>query len=190
MRAIRERFDIMDNYTNSTHISFYGAEIVAFNARKIIEGIAFACMIALENGINFIPRDTKGQWNAEVIFKRLKSKGYDILPVPHTYRDATDNEKKERNASYVIYNIEEHTLTYDDMIRIYQYMHNWAHELNPYIEKDRSKYLKEHYKKLIDNVVAIANMISSHYISIKGRGYYAVLKDQSDGLTKVISLNK
>jgi hypothetical protein len=75
MRMIRERFDLMDQFTRNTQITYSGAEIVAYNARKIVEGIAFGCLVAIENSLNSVPRDAKGQYNAEAIFKTLKKRG-------------------------------------------------------------------------------------------------------------------
>ena len=39
----------MDQYTNSTQLTFVGAENIAYNARKVVEGIAFACVVALDH---------------------------------------------------------------------------------------------------------------------------------------------
>ncbi len=45
-----------------------------FTEVKIIEAIAFGCLIGLENGLKVIPRDAQGQYNAETIFKTLSKK--------------------------------------------------------------------------------------------------------------------
>lgn len=189
MRLIRERFDLIDSYTRKNRMSFLGAETIAFNTRKIIEAISYGCLISLENSLGFVPRDIKGQWNAEAILKRLKTKGIDALPIPCWARTATREEQETTNANHFVSNVPEHELSYDELVTIYQYMHGWAHELNPYVEANRFKYLSENYKILIDNVVKISNFISNHYILIKGKGFYSVLKDENDGLSKLILLN-
>jgi hypothetical protein len=36
--------------------------------------------VATENGIKHVPRDAKGQWNAEKVFDSLKKKGFGSVP--------------------------------------------------------------------------------------------------------------
>lgn len=50
--------------------------------------------MAIENGLKHIPRDAQGQWNAEEIFKSLKSKNLMILPSPSRLRPATLQEQQ------------------------------------------------------------------------------------------------
>jgi YD repeat-containing protein len=102
-----------------------------------VEGIAFACLVATENGIKHVPRDAKGQWNAETILKNLKKKKIDTLPSPSIIRQPTEQERTENSGvSLVIEGIPARRLSHDDLIAIYQRIHPWLHEANPYTEPD------------------------------------------------------
>lgn len=190
MRVIRERFDLMDQITRKTGITYSEAEIVAYNARKIVEGIAFGCLVAAEHGLNHVPQDARGQYNAEAIFRRLDRRELKILPSPSEARQATPREQSETGAKVVLEGIPLRRLTYIELIEIYRQLHEWAHELNPYVVGDRQAYVKARLPVLFDSVQKISLFISNHVISIQGHGFFCVLKDEIDGLTKVISLQK
>ena len=70
MSAIRDRLDVVDRLANSTGNDFGRAETASFHGRKIVEGIAFGCLVATEKGLKRVPRDARGQWNAELILQR------------------------------------------------------------------------------------------------------------------------
>ena len=59
MTTIRHRLDVIETIRQSQIDDFSRAETAAFHGRKIIEGISFACLVALENGIKHVPRDAK-----------------------------------------------------------------------------------------------------------------------------------
>jgi len=68
MQAIRNRFDLVDLLKGGDLTSFSINETAAFHGRKILEAIAFSSLVTVEHGLNEVPRDAKGQWNAEKIF--------------------------------------------------------------------------------------------------------------------------
>src|SRR5688572_3043490 len=51
MSAIRDRLDVIDRLASTTGADFARAEAAAFHGRKIVEGIAFACLVATEKGL-------------------------------------------------------------------------------------------------------------------------------------------
>jgi hypothetical protein len=52
------RLDAVDALRSSKVIGFPIAESAAFQGRKIVEAIAFACLVATEHGLNTVPRAT------------------------------------------------------------------------------------------------------------------------------------
>jgi hypothetical protein len=74
MRTIRGRLDLIEQLKEAAGVDFLKAESAAFQGRKIVEAIAFGCLVAVENGLNAVQRDAKGQWNAEDILKNLDKK--------------------------------------------------------------------------------------------------------------------
>jgi hypothetical protein len=180
----------MDSYTNATQITYVAAENVAYNARKIVEATAFACLIALDHGLKSVPRDAKGKWNAEDIIRNIQAKGLKVWPNPSDCRQATAQETSETGATAVLDGQPHRRLDHSQLIAIYKRLHRWAHEINPYLNTTHDDFLKNNYQSLISDVKALAGFISNHTIIIQGKGFYCVLKDRADGLTKVIAFER
>ena len=190
METIRERFDSIDQLKNAPTQTFSQAEASAFHGRKIVEAIAFACLVATENGLKNVPRDAKRQWNAESIFKSLKSKGITVLPSPSVLRHATPEEQKENNVKFVIDGIPERRLSHEDLIAIYQSLHAWLHEVNPYLHASHATFLSSKSSKLWADLRRLRLFVERHCISIRGEAFFSVLWDAEDGKTKIGSLSK
>jgi hypothetical protein len=188
MSAIRDRLDAIDKFASSAGGDFARAEAAAFQGRKVIEGIAFACLVATEKGLKHIPRDAKGHWNAESILKSLSSKNINTFPSPSIIRKPTEEEHSRDNVNVVIEGVPERRISADDLIEMYQRMHRWLHELNPYVAKDRATFYSTKGQQLWSDLSAIGRFIERHFISIKGIGFFCVLRDINDGQTKVLPL--
>ena len=190
MMTIRSRLDVIESLSNLSGNDFSRAETAAFHGRKIIEGIGFACLVAIENGLKHVPRDARGQWNAETILKSLKSKSIPTLPSPSIIRKASISERETDSVKAVIEGVPERRISHDDLIAIYQSMHRWLHEINPYTEPDRSAFYAKRGQSLWDDLVRINRFVEKHFISISGEGFFCVLRDNMDGSTKVMPLSR
>jgi len=190
MWAIRGRFDVIGALRQSNADSFSRAESAAFHGRKIVESIAFACLVALDNGLKSIPRDAKGQWNAEAIFKSLKSKNLTVLPSPSNIRQATLEEKSSSGASMTVEGIVERRLTHDQLIEVYQRLHPWLHEVNPYSYQGYDEFYAQKSAALWKDLERLHLFLERHFISIHGAAFYCVLFDSKDHQTKVVPLTK
>jgi len=190
MWTIRGRFDVISVLRQSNLDSFSRAESAAFHGRKIVEAIAFACLVAIDNGIKKIPPDAKGQWNAETIFKRLKAKNLNVLPSPSKIGQPTDEEARVNNVKFTIEGIPERRLTHENIIEIYQRLHAWLHEINPYNNKGHEEFYLQKSDMLWEDLERLQLFVERHFISIHGSGFYCVLHDTQDNQTKVIPLNK
>lgn len=190
MSVIRDRLDTIDSLAAGSGGDFSRAEASAFHGRKVVEGIAFGCLVATENGMKQIPRDAKGQWNAESILKSLSSKNIKTFPSPSIIRNPTDEERKRDNVNVVIEGIQERRITNLDFIAMYQRMHRWLHELNPYVAHDRATFYAKNGQQLWDDLSMINRFIERHFISIAGQGFFCILRDSADNQTKVLPLSK
>lgn len=190
MLTIRDRFDIIGTLQDASSEPFSRAETAAIHGRKIVEAIAFGCLVAIENGLNTVPRDAKGQWNAEDIFKSLKSKGLSVLPSPSIIRQATPDEQRENNVKAVFEGIPERRLTHDDLISIYKSLHAWLHEVNPYVHSEHANFYTQKAETLWSDLAKLRLFMERHVISIHGAAFFCVLWDSEDGQTKVSSLSK
>lgn len=190
MQVVRGRLDIIETLSNSGVDDYGKTEMAAFHGRKIIEAIAFGCLIGLENGLKVIPRDAQGQYNAETIFKALNKKRLEIFPSPSLIRDATQEEIKEHNVKGVIYGVPERRITKEELIKKYQRMHNWLHELNPYTKEGQVIFHQKNAAQLWKDLNEISLFLQSHVMSINGEAFFCTLKDKIDGKTKVGSLSK
>jgi hypothetical protein len=192
MRTIRNRFDIIETLRQSEleANSFSKAETATFHGRKIIEAIAFACLVTVEHGLKVIPKDAKGQWNAEKIFKSLKAKKLNVMPRPSIFRKATESETIKSGAKITIEGVPEKQLTDEELIEIYQGFHAWLHEINPYTHEGVDKFYEEKSPNLWRDLERLHRFIERHFISIRGASFFCVLKDSKDFETKVIPLQK
>lgn len=190
MNIIRDRLDVIDALSKMPINSYSKSEIAAFHGRKIIEAIAFGCLVCVRNGLRYIPKDAHGQYNAETIIKSFIKKGIDIFPSPSEIRYATEAGKNESHVDVIVQGIPDRRITKEELIKIYQRMHNWLHELNPYTKEGQEVFHQKNSEQLWSDLENIKRFLQSHIISIKGEAFLCVLKDKTDGLTKVASLSK
>jgi len=190
MKIIRNRLDLINSLRTVNVDSFSKDETAAFHGRKIIEGIAFACLAATEHGLKEVPRSAKGQWNAEKLLKKLKAKNISTFPSPSIIRHATKPEQQSNNVKVVVEGIPEKRISLDGLITIYQGLHRWLHEVNPYVENDRESFLLKYEDSLWNGLSKLEKFIEKHFISISGEGFFCVLRDDQDTTTKIIPLSK
>jgi hypothetical protein len=137
-----------------------------------------------------VPRDAKGQWNAETILKNLSSKNISTLPSPSIIRNASPIEQEQHDVKGVIEGVAERRISHDELIEIYQRMHRWLHEINPYTEPDRESFHAKYGQLLWEDLIRINRFIEKHFISISGEAFFCVLRDHVGGLTKIGSLSR
>ena len=191
MWAIRTRFETIQTLKSSTLNNFSRAESAAFHGRKIVEGIAFACLVAYENHFQNIPKEAKGKWNPAVIFKELKKKKVDVIPSPSVLRLPIAGESlPNTKINKIIEGIPENRITHEQLIEMYNRMHVWLHELNPYTHSEKSTFYDQKYQTLWDDLDGLYKFIEKHFISINGKAFYCVLFDSVDNGTKVFPLDK
>jgi hypothetical protein len=190
MHTIRFRFDHVRSLYETSQSEFLVAETAALHGRKIIEAIAFGCLVATDNSLKAIPRDAKGQWNAEKIFDRLHSKGNEVFPSPSVIRNATEEEMSRENVKRIIEGQPHLRMTPTELVSVYRALHSWLHEFNPYYGHTRDSMMGANSTKLWDDLKRVEGLVAKHFISIRGHGFFCVLRDDIDGKTKVGSFSK
>ena len=181
---IRARYEIINDLQVSIESDFASLETAAFHMRKSIEGIAFGCLVALENGLKTIPRDAQGQWNADRIFIRLLKQP--DLVFPEAFKREDPPEGVDPRIRHHIVPNEQANLNVDQVRKIYRRSHKWTHEWNPYIESLSGDFDK-HRAELVDDVPKIWNWLLTHMIGIGGRVFLGLLKDGDDQAVRVAS---
>lgn len=190
MAIARKRLDTIAVIKASIGDPFSKAEMVAFHGRKIVEAIAFGCLVAIENGLKNIPQDSVGQWNAEAIFKRLDAKRLTIFPSLGVVRKETEEEKTRHNVAATIEGQPDRRLSRAEHCDIYSRMHRWLHEISPYVEADRRNFLQQHEANLWDDFQRLGRFVERHIIAIANQMFFCVLRDKVDGQTKVRPLSE
>jgi hypothetical protein len=190
MKSMRARLDMINTLEAMEGDAFSIAETAAFHGRKVVEGIAFACLVATEHGLKHVPRDAKGKWNAEDILKSLLKKNLQVFPSPSVIRLSSSGEHASTGAKATIEELSDQRLTHDDLIATYQRLHRWLHELNPYVSADREAFYASHGQVLWDDLRSLNRFIERHFISIRGEAFFCILRDKADGDTKIVSLSK
>lgn len=191
MQVIRFRLDYIRALKTLDMLPFIRAETAAFHGRKIIEGIAFACLTTIENSMKEIPRDAVGQWNARNILNSLQRKNLETaFPSPSIIRKPTDEEIKENGWISATIEGQPHLrMTIEDLVHVYERLHGWLHEINPYTNNHKD-YFQKNENVLWDDLEKVDSFIDKHTLSIKGEMFFCVLRDSVDGQTKVTSLSK
>jgi len=174
MARIRARFDLIDYLMQVGEKDTSVDELIAFQMRKIVEGTAFACLVACENGMKAIPRDAQGQWNADNIFSRLAKRKMLSLPMPGMIGP---NSEEDQAKSGVQWHVSDTIppFTIDDYRELYRRLHYWLHENNPYV--GRQELEKNDREQLWDDARRLGAVLSAHFISIGTTAFYCELKD-------------
>jgi hypothetical protein len=189
MSVIADRFKVISQIHHAGKGNFSNSEALAFQLRKIVEGTAFGCLVAIENGLKKIPKDAVGQWNADKIFAALSKRDINVLPNPSVLRAATQAEIKSDNVQFAIEGQPDKCLTISEIRRIYRATHGWLHERNPYVGSN-ADFLRKNENELWSNGTKVFEMLERHFIGIGGEAFYCVLADINDGLTKVQPFSK
>ncbi|WP_213982209.1 hypothetical protein [Sphingomonas sp. dw_22] len=183
MTNVRARFEVIESLKLNQNSGFAQLETAAFHLRKSIEGIAFGCLVAMEQGLKEVPRDAKGQWNADNIFGRLKKR--DQLVFPEAFRREDPPLDGDPQVKHHIVANKEANLSIEQVRDIYRRSHKWLHEWNPYVEK-LGKELKQSTDDLLIDIQSIWNWIVQHMIGIGGHVFLGFLKD-TDGQVRVVA---
>lgn len=189
MQAIRNRFDLVDLLKGGDLTSFSINETAAFHGRKILEAIAFSSLVTVEHGLNEVPRDAKGQWNAEKIFENLSRKNILSLASPSAIRYPNASEM-HLNTQLVFDGIPERRIDLAELKSMYQRMHRWMHEMNPYTYGGYEAFIRDNSRVLWGDLSRLYLFLETHFVAIRGAGFICVLRDSQDGLTKVKAMAK
>jgi hypothetical protein len=183
MTNVRARFEVIDGLKVNEGSGFAELETAAFHLRKSIEGIAFGCLVAMEQGLKEVPRDAIGQWNADNIFIRLKRR--DQLVFPESFKRENPPLDSDPKVSHHIVPRKEANLSIDEVRDIYRRSHKWLIEWNPYIERIGKDFGKSR-ADLLRDIQSVWQWIVAHMIGIGGHVFLAFLKD-GDGHVRVVS---
>jgi hypothetical protein len=136
------------------------------------------------------PRDVLFNWNPDKIFAKLAKKKISVFPSPSLIRAASPEERAAHQATITIEGQPSRRIEVQDLIKMYEKLHPWLHEINPYKSKRGSNISEVEINALLSLIQTIHKFIEKHLISINGKAYFAVIKDDKDGLAKVIPLDK
>jgi hypothetical protein len=184
MTRIRARFETIDLLDPDQSYELSVLETVAFHLRKIIEGIAFGCLVAIENGLKAVPRDAVGQWNADIIFARLKKREQLAFPEPFERQDPPAGSDPKVNHHLVPR--KDLTMSVDEMRDCYRRTHPWLHEWNPYVPSHATDFEKRRADLLRDEI-AVRNVMWQHMIGIGGEVFLGYLKHPGDEQVRVVA---
>ncbi|MEJ6593572.1 hypothetical protein [Parasphingorhabdus sp.] len=170
---IRARYEIIDNLHREANSDFAVLETSAFHIRKSIERFAFGCLVALDNGLKKIPRDARGQWNADKKFAKLPKQKELVFPRSFR-RDNPPLGSDPRVSNHIVKRLEIN-LTVDDVRAIYRRSHKWLHEWNPYLESFGRDFEKSK-AELLSDLPKIWDWLLQNLIGIGGKVFLGLLK--------------
>ena len=186
MFRIRERFATIHELSQNP-ASWSVGETIGTHLRKIIEGIAFGCVIATEHSVKNAPRNATGHWNAESIFVALKKLGEFPYPDPNQIRLPTPEETRAHRPKVVIEGLIGNRIPVDDLRDIYRRTHPWTHEDNPYVARPAND---KNFAQLLADADRVEAMLLVHRIGIEGRSFICTFYDSQTGELKVFPIEK
>lgn len=184
MTNVRARYEIINRLNLNKKSGFAELETAAFHLRKSIEGIAFGCLVALEHGLKEVPREARGQWNADNIFAKLQKQQQ--LAFPQSFKREDPPEGSDPIVRHHIVIKPETNLAVDEVRDIYRRSHKWLHEWNPYVER-LSKDFEKNKSDLLIDTPKIWSWIVQHMITINGKVFLGILHDPADGQLRIVS---
>ena len=187
MTNIRARHELVSGLGLRPSSEFVDFETAAFHLRKTIEGVAFGCLVALENGLKKIPRDARGQWNADKIFSKLKKR--DELVFPESFKRENPDGSAGIVVQHHIVPRKETNLTVEEVRNIYRRLHVWNHEWNPYVAENKTKF-KQRKAEVIEFGPKLWNWLVVHMIGIGGEIFLAGLKEGPEGRVNLVAATK
>lgn len=137
----------------------------------------------MEQGLKEVPRDARGQWNADNIFARLKKR--DQLVFPEAFKREDPPADGDPIVNHHIVPNKGANLSIDDVRDIYRRSHKWLHEWNPYVER-LGKEFPQSKSDLLADIPSVWNWIVQHMIGIGGHVFLGILKDV-DGQVRVVA---
>src|SRR3990167_2982677 len=191
MMLMRKRFDKINAEREHTIDVFLKAEACALQGRKIIEGIAHWCVIALSKGIGRASRSFTHGWNAEKILGVLSKNQYEsVFPSPSIMRGSSSTELAMHGTSITVEGVPDRRIVRAELVRMYNRLHVWNHEINPFKYPDgQLDFLTMHEQRLWDDLIVLWKFIEKHAVSLNGQMFFCVLKDNIDGNVKLLSLS-
>lgn len=184
MTNVRARFEIVEGLNLNSESGFAAFETAAFHLRKSIEGVAFGCLVAFDQAFKEVPRDARGQWNADNIFIRLKRR--ETLVFPESFRRENPPEGSDPAVKHHMVACPDINLAVDQVRDIYRRSHKWLHEWNPYIER-LGNDIEKSKAELLADLPRFWNWILQHKIGIGGHIFLGLLKDPTDNQVRIIS---
>lgn len=184
MTNVRARYEVIESLRLDENAGFAEFETAAFHLRKSIEGVAFGCLVAIDQAFKEVPRDARGQWNADNIFIRLKKR--ELLVFPESFKRENPPAGSAPLVKHHLVSRPDVNLDVDEVREIYRRSHKWLHEWNPYIER-LGKDLVKSKSELLADLPKFWNWIVQHRIEIDGHIFLGILKDPRDNQVRVIS---
>ena len=187
MTNVRARYEVIESLSLDQNAGFAEFETAAFHLRKSIEGVAFGCLVAIDQAFREVPRDARGHWNADNIFIRLKKN--DPLVFPESFERESPPAGSAPLVKHHLVSRPAVNLGVDEVREIYRRSHKWLHEWNPYVER-LGKNLEKSKSELLTDLPKFWNWIVQHRIGIGGHVFLGILKDPQDNQVRVISAER
>lgn len=185
MFLVRHRLDMLQQLSDMDGDERMKGETIALQGRKVVESIAYACLIATDNSGIQLPRKVLKEWHAPTIFKSLVKQTPYAFPSPSMVRSPNAEEAINNPGIKAVFEgIPNRRQTYEDLLGMAAHFNLWLHETNPYTTS------RLDYKRLLNDAKLIDDFLVSHAMTIAGVGYMCVLRDKVDGQVKIIPIAK
>jgi hypothetical protein len=117
---------------NDQRVDILKVEMVAVQMRKIIEGIAYACVSACELGGEVLNDDVRDSYSADRVFSELSKLNYGFVPRPCSFSVAGEKTVDNWEISNPGFARSDAFFYAKDYSGAYKKLHQYAHEFHPH----------------------------------------------------------
>ena len=131
MLVIKQRLLFIEEFNNK-NVDFLKVELIAIQLRKIIEGVAYACVCACELGEERLSKEILEAYDARNVFLELTKKNLGFVPRPCSFKYEGMKRVEEWKISKKDVPRSDVFLSASGYLGAYKKLHQYAHEFHPH----------------------------------------------------------
>ena len=130
MLMAKRRLMFIEQY-NDQSVDILKVEMIAVQMRKIIEGVAYACVSACELGGEVLNDDVREAYSADRVFSELSKLNLGFVPRPCSFSVKGERTVDNWDISNTGFARSDAFFRAKDYLAAYRKLHQYAHEFHP-----------------------------------------------------------
>lgn len=193
MKDVRLRIDHIRALESLRPDDPFACEQVALHGRRMIENIAFGCATIAEQAGFELPKSMRREYHAVRILRQLEANYDKPYPSPSIIRRPLAHDMVGPGGSAiaaVIEGVPAKRIPAIELEHMYNRLSDHLHGQNPLSGRSRITSDVNDYRILWEGLTRLIQFIERHVMTIRGVGYFCVLRDSIDGSVKLLPITK